>query len=157
MNEINRTCWGTGDTCIPAVVLAGGKCKPELTSAAGVMNKALVSLAGKPMLSYVLQALSDSNRISDKILVGGPELDSVADGIRRVDDTNDFLGNIKAGAEASGTSGKLLIITSDIPMLKASMIDDFIERTQKTDADFYYPIITKQDNAIRINKPRKKR
>lgn len=135
---------------IPVVVLAGGKCKPELQAAADVTNKALVALKGQPMLAYVLKALSEAKLVSGVVVVGGPELDDCTRGIRRIDDTGDFFGNIKAGIVASETQGNVLIVTSDIPLLKGEMVDDFIQNAVKEKADLCYPIIPKEANEARF-------
>ncbi|MEI6457286.1 MAG: hypothetical protein WCO93_13425, partial [bacterium] len=39
---------------------------------------------------------------------------------------------------------KLLVISSDVPLIKGEMIEDFFLRCSKQSADFYYPIVRKE-------------
>jgi 2-phospho-L-lactate guanylyltransferase (CobY/MobA/RfbA family) len=88
--------------------------------------------------------------IATFVVVGDSQLDPAIDGISRIEETDSFLGNIKAGILAVGGKGKVLIVTSDIPLLKAEMVDDFIEKALATGADLCYPIISKEDNDARF-------
>ena len=42
---------------LPAIVLAGGKTRPEFAAEAGVERRALAAIHGRTMVSYVLRAL----------------------------------------------------------------------------------------------------
>src|SRR5688572_24270244 len=82
---------------IPAVVLAGGKAKPELAAATGQANRALVVVNGKPLLHHVVDALHASEAVGEIVVVG-----DVPDGAdyARLPDQGDFVANVTKGVEA---------------------------------------------------------
>ena len=40
--------------------MAGGRAKPEIVEATGLTNRALIPVKGRPMLSYVVEALREA-------------------------------------------------------------------------------------------------
>jgi len=57
-----------------------------------------------------------------------------------------MLENIRRGIAALNTKGKILIVTSDIPLISPAAISDFIQRCKEREADIYYPIICRDVN-----------
>jgi len=49
--------------------------------------------------------------------------------------------NIRLGLEALDAQGPVLVASSDIPLLTAEAVDDFVARAEKLDVDLAYPII----------------
>lgn len=137
---------------VPAVILAGGKSKPELTAVTGIDNKAMTLLNGKPMIAYILEALEGTKCISEKVVIGEDTLDPILTDLKRLSSSDNFLENIKTGINAVGASGKVLLVSSDIPLIKSRMIDEFVEKSIKLDADFCYPVIPKEDNEAKFPK-----
>ncbi len=135
---------------VPALVLAGAACKEAMKAASGADFKALVPVAGRPILSYVLDALSRARLVSQVAVIGGPELDPIRGSARRIEGTGSLLGNIKAGILGLGGRGRFLLCASDMPFLQPHMVDDFIEHALEINADLCYPIIPKAANEARF-------
>lgn len=131
---------------IDTIVLAGGKLNDPVADGSPAV-KALIKLGGRPMLDYVLEALSQSDKVG-KIVVLSPEPPGNGDWSKKIDKliiTDDIItANITKGIEFLGKEGLFLLISSDIPFLTAAAIDDFLEKTDRIDAELYYPIIPKE-------------
>jgi len=135
---------------INAIVLAGRKKDGILEKEFDVPTKALIPFNGKPMISYVIDAIKGTPNIG-KIIAIGPEnalspLFSSDDRIEILDDRGGILENIEAGITYLKPKEEdfILIITSDIPLVTSEMINYFINVSLKYDADFFYPILKKE-------------
>lgn len=123
---------------IPAIVLAGGKAKPDMIVAFGQENRALVSLRGRTMLDHVIDALQGAECISS-IVVTGNVPDSSR--YRAVPDQGGFVENIFTGLEQVENASRVLICTSDIPFITAEVVEDFCINGNALLADMVYPIV----------------
>lgn len=116
-------------TCL---VLAGQRPGVDpLANHFGLRLKALVPLAGEPMLTRVVRTLRGSRHIGAIIILaqdigalraavdagGGATLVASADGIS---------ASIKSQVEALGFASPILVTTADHPLLTAEMIDQFL-------------------------------
>ena len=131
-----------------AIILAGKKKNGILEEKFGVSTKALIPINGKPMITYVIDAVSNTPGIRNIVIVGPEDALSpvVKSGnIKIVPDKGGILENIEEGIRhlSLKDSELVLIITSDIPLVKSEMISYFIEKALKYDVDFYYPILRK--------------
>lgn len=134
---------------VHAVVLAGGTKEDEWARRHGVNNKAFLPINDLPMIAYVVAALQECPRI-DQIIVVGPvdALSSLlpADGrIRFLPEQGDIVDNVLAAVEELPRNHKVLVCTSDIPMLTPEALSSLIDAVDERDADFYYPIINRID------------
>jgi NDP-sugar pyrophosphorylase family protein len=109
--------------------------------------KALIPIAGKPMIAHVVDALAGSRYVAH---VGVVDLDpswdvSFSVPAEYVPGTGDLLGNVEAGlyhvVERYPALDGVVLCTSDVPTLTAAIIDAFIEACFETDHDLYYPIV----------------
>ena len=127
---------------IPAVVLAGGKAKPELAEAMGHDQRALFVYKGETLLSRVTGALEASGLISEITVIGNVPGDPR---YKSLPDTNDLVMNVFAGAETYRSSPSLLMITSDLPFIDGASVRKFVEaaeeRANATDAAVVYPFV----------------
>lgn len=109
-------------------------------------NKALHQIHGKMMAEYVIDAVRSSKNI-DKIALVGSESELQEPFSEKVDliieSEGTMIENILVGVRHLGYCNHLLICTSDIPFITSEAIDDFIERSRETQADFCYPIVEK--------------
>ncbi len=132
-----------------ALVLAGRTDTDSLRSFTDASSKALVDINGKPMIHYVLTALRQSGRIG-RIVVVGPTQElrnSVAEHqAELLDDGSSIIENIKIGARRLPADERMLIATSDIPLLTAPVVDAFLGLCDARQADLYYPIVEKSVN-----------
>ena len=135
------------DTRIPAVVLAGAPAEPELEAKYGVKNRAETPLLGKKMIQYVLDALRESPHVGSICVVGDVQCEG-ADKI--IPSAGNLIDNLIAGVKASDSGGRVLMVTSDIPMLTSAAVEDFLERCSGVEAEFCYAIISKAANEARF-------
>ncbi|NMA95005.1 MAG: NTP transferase domain-containing protein [Clostridiales bacterium] len=120
-----------------AIVLAGGN------------SKAFLLINGKPMVEYVIDALCDAKYIGNIIAVG--EVDKLKPLLGRrvtryIQGGDTLIESVKRGIKPLNGLGHVLIITSDIPMIKAHIIDDFIESCMEKPLDIHYPIVERRVN-----------
>lgn len=127
---------------VPAVVLAGGKAKPEIEAATGQTNRALIPVNGVTMLSRVVRALRESASV-DSITVVGDVPDS-SDYVR-LPDGGGFVENVFAGVDSRAGAGHVLVSTSDVPFLTSESVDDLVRRGIALEADVVYPIVPVAD------------
>jgi hypothetical protein len=125
-------------SAIPAVVLAGGQAKPEIVAATGQTNRALIPIDGRPVISYVIEALRQAESIGEAIVVGDLPPDP---SYTSLPDTQDFAGNLFSGLEQAGGSDYTLISTVDIPFITGDVVEDFVTHARATGADIIYPIV----------------
>lgn len=111
--------------------------------------KALIPIAGKPMIAYVVDALAKSPFIRHIVIVA---LDPAADAqipvpVTYVPDAGGLLSNIEAGVEYAATHypglDAVLLSSSDVPTITPAIVDDFIEACLRSDHDLYYSIVAK--------------
>ncbi len=131
-----------------AVVLAGGGKPDPLTESEGVSNKAFIDLHGRPLLEYVLAGLKQAPSV-DKIVVVGPEDDllklrGAGEEFHLVAETGAMLDNLAAGFAALDRERLCLIVTGDIPLLSAAVVEKFLCLCEPHDHEFYYPVLSRE-------------
>jgi GTP:adenosylcobinamide-phosphate guanylyltransferase len=135
-----------------AIVTAGGTPQPEdlLYPFTQGKPKALLDICGKPMIQWVLDALSAAETI-DRVVVNGLPEDSGATCSKIaafIPDQGEMLDNIRAGAnkilELNPAARHVLIVSSDIPAITAESVDWVVKTVMQTDYDVYYNVITRQ-------------
>lgn len=132
---------------INAVVLSGSLNNGPLRECSPVDYEALIPVGAKVMVEYVVEALLNSRHI-DRIMVVGPQKE-LALVLRdaRVTVTamaGGIMENIEAGLKLLPGAKRVLLVTSDVPLLTPGAADDFIELCGDMSGDIYYPIIPKE-------------
>lgn len=140
-----------------AVILAGGENSSELKKIAPYDNEALIIIGNYPMVYYVYHALRNSPHVG-KIVISGP-----TEALRNIFAREENLYFVDKGENAVaslakavkllqeiGSSSCLLVTPTDIPFITVEAIEDFIERCEQEEADFFYPLITKEVNELRF-------
>jgi GTP:adenosylcobinamide-phosphate guanylyltransferase len=135
-----------------AIITAGGTPteKEPLHQYTRGLPKALLQIAGKSMLQWVLDALNGSDGVSGIVLVGLPQTTEVQcrHPITFLPDYGGIISNIQAGVDEilriDSAAEKALIVSSDIPAIKTAMVDWMIKMVEETDADIFYNVITRQ-------------
>ena len=133
-----------------AVVLAGAPNSGKLKEASSENYEALILLAGKPLVGWVVDALAESPFVEEIIVVGPKKELAAALGedwppkgkVVQAGDT--LLDNLKLGGEAAA-SERLLLVTADLPLLRPEIVDEFLTRAGETGASLCYPIVSKED------------
>ena len=134
-----------------AIVTAGGIPQPEdpLYRYSNGDAKALIDVAGKPMVQWVLDALSDAKRVDNVIVIGLSPKSGVTCKKPLYFRSNQgrMLANIVAGVNKSLELNKknkyVLVASADIPALKAEMVDWLVETCMETQDDLYYGVCPK--------------
>jgi len=135
-----------------AIVAAGGIPLPEepLYTYTNGDFKALVDVAGKPMIQWVLDALGDAKLVDNVIVIGlSPKSEiTCKKPMHFISNQGRMLANIVAGVEKSveidPKSEYVLVVSSDIPGINAEMVDWLIETCMETKEDMYYGVIPRE-------------
>ena len=136
-----------------AVVLAGGIPRPDepLYADSNGQAKALIDVAGKPMVQWVLDALGAAKSVERIVVIG---LSAKANlpckkPITYMSNQGRLLENLKAGTarvlELNPKAKLVLFASSDIPALTGEMVDWLIKTCSETDDDIYYNVIRRED------------
>jgi GTP:adenosylcobinamide-phosphate guanylyltransferase len=135
-----------------AIVLAGGIPQPKdpLYTYSNGDSKALIDVAGKPMVQWVLDALGDSKEVRNVIVIGLSSKSGVTckKPLHFLSNQGRMLSNVVAGVnksiELDKKSKYVLVVSSDIPALKPEMVDWLIETCRETKDDLYYGVCTRE-------------
>ncbi|KAA3644603.1 MAG: hypothetical protein DWQ07_14395 [Chloroflexi bacterium] len=134
-----------------AIVTAGGIPEPEepLYEFSQGASKALIEIAGKTMIQWVLDALSGSKHIENVVIVGLDESSGVTceKPLAFTPNHGGMLDNIQAGTrkalEVQPDAKYVLMVSSDIPSITPEIVDWTIERALETEEDIYYNVVTR--------------
>ena len=135
-----------------AIVIAGGIPLPEdpLYAHTQGRSKALLDVAGKPMIEWVLDALSGSTKVERVVIVGMTAKAPVkcSKPTYYLQSEGRILDNIVSGAkkiaELDPQAEYALLVSSDIPGITTEMVDWLIAQTEETPADIYYGVVPRE-------------
>jgi len=135
-----------------AFVAAGGIPQPEepLYPYSKGKSKALLDMAGKPMIQWVLDALSEAKKVDNVIIIGLPEDSPITckKDLFFVPNQGRMLDNIETGInkilEVNPGAEYVLSVSSDIPGITGEMIDWLIDASMQTQHDMYYGIVKRE-------------
>ena len=135
-----------------AIVTAGGIPLPEepLYPATVGQPKATVDVAGKPMVQWVLDALSEASTVENVIIVGLTEKSGLkcSKKMSFVSNQGKMVENLQAGArkvkEINPQAKHVLMVSSDIPGITGEMVDWVVNTDMQTDLDVYYHLIQRE-------------
>ncbi len=148
---------------VAAVVTAGwspGEDDPLAEYTQG-KPKALIPIAGKPMVVHVVDALAGSRYVQRIIVVA---LDPAAEvqflvPIEHVPDAGGILANAEAGLQHALAHypdlDAVLLSSSDLPTITPAIVDTFIEECLRTDHDLYYSIVERSVMEARFPESRR--
>ena len=131
-----------------AIVIAGGIPQPQdpLYTYSHGDSKALIDVAGKPMVQWVLDALSDAKTVDNVIIIGLSPKNELAcqKPVHYISNQGRMLANIVAGVnkalELNKKTQYVLIVSSDIPAVKAEHVDWLVNTCMETKDDLYYGV-----------------
>ena len=133
-------------TGFTAVILAADRNPDDpLVTSAGVCCKALVEIDGTPMLQRVIAALQDAASIDD-ILLSGPERDCLETNaylkqaldsghIHWIKPENSPSTSAYHSMQQVSPASPVLITTADHPLLRADIVDHFLDEARRSGAD----------------------
>jgi GTP:adenosylcobinamide-phosphate guanylyltransferase len=134
------------------ILTAGGIPKPKeaLYTFTKGGYKALLDIAGKPMIQWVLDALSGSKNVDHIIIVGLPDMANLSctKPVHLVANRGSMLDNIFAGIEVirgyDPEPDAAIVVSSDVPAITSEMVDWLAETVAESDHNFFYNVITRQ-------------
>ncbi len=137
---------------IDCIVLAGGVPQEEdlLYEYTQGRPKALIDVAGKPLVQWVLDALDAAPSVRNIIFVGLAREHGITSPkiSHYVPDQGSMLKNILAGIdqvlEIDPATQQVLISSSDIPMLNGAMVETFLAQCADPAVDIYHSIVPRE-------------
>jgi 2-phospho-L-lactate guanylyltransferase (CobY/MobA/RfbA family) len=135
---------------LDVIILAGARNEGPLKEVSASDHEALIKIADLPMVEYVIKAAKQAKN-TGRIIVVGPK-DEIEKSIQEkvdifIEAGNTMQDNILRAMEILEESEYILLMTSDIPLITAEVIDEYIATCiGDSRADLYYPIIPKQTN-----------
>ena len=114
------------------VILAGGKADPETREKAGVNFRSELPWQGSTLVDHVYNV---AREFAEPIVVGGPQ----REGWRQAPGGDSFVESMSIGASLV-TDSHFLLITADLPFLKAESLHAFLSNCDP-EAGWNYPII----------------
>ncbi|SHI64518.1 nucleotidyltransferase family protein [Desulfofundulus thermosubterraneus] len=141
---------------VDAVVLAGSPNNGPLKECSPVPYEALIPIGSKAMVQYVVEALALARGV-DRIVVVGPREELANhlkdDRVKVVPAGSSLLENVQRGLKELAGTRRVLLVSSDIPLITPRAIEDFLELCQDQEADLYYPIVPKEAVDSRFANP----
>jgi GTP:adenosylcobinamide-phosphate guanylyltransferase len=136
---------------LDAIVTAGGITQTDepLYPMIGSGKKAMLEIHGKPMVQWVLDAISASQRIHRVVVVGLPPDTPLISRqpLKLIDDQGDAVENTRAAVayllKDSDVQEKVLLVSADIPAISTEMLDWMVDRVEESDHDLYYNVISR--------------
>lgn len=133
------------ETGIPAIVLAGGPSKPDAMAQGWPAYRALAPLCGRPILSYVLDALRAAEGVGEIAVVGPDEARPVIGDATLLPIGDTMWDNVATGLRHV-PEGPALLCGADVPLLTPAAVEHVLTGGHALDVDFVYPIIRREDN-----------
>ncbi|ADL11633.1 NTP transferase domain-containing protein [Acetohalobium arabaticum] len=135
-----------------AVLLAGAESGDLMPEKSRIDYEAFIEINGKAMISYVLEALNNAEKVNQIIVVGPKskeEFLTVKGADLIVDAKDSIVENIRLGLQILNkefnSSQLVLLTTSDIPLVTSEAIDSFItDCEQEGEYSGYYPVIPEE-------------
>ncbi|WKZ37576.1 MAG: NTP transferase domain-containing protein [Anaerolineales bacterium] len=135
-----------------AIVTAGGIPQPgdPLYAYSNGDSKALIDVAGKPMVQWILDALGDANLVDQVIVIGLTPKSGLTckKPLHYISNQGRMLANIVAGVnkslELKPKGEYVLVASSDTPALKSDMVDWLVKTTMQTKDDLYYGVCPRE-------------
>ena len=132
-----------------AVILAGGAMPAALQDATTETERALIPVAGKPLLEYVLQSLATVSPVTRIICVTTPGARAILPA--KIGDTeivglpsgDKLTHNLFAGARAA-TSDRILIVTGDGPLATGRTWMQFLDGASVNALEAAYAVVREE-------------
>lgn len=114
--------------------------------------KAMLDIAGKPMIQWVLDALSKAPSVNRVAVAGLPMITALdcEKPLIMLPETGDVIEAVRAGVveltEKDASTNKVLVISADLPAITAEMVEWMAARVEACDHEMYGFVIDR--NAI---------
>ncbi|MHB8172418.1 MAG: nucleotidyltransferase family protein [Thermincolia bacterium] len=133
---------------VDAVILAGSLNDGPLKNCSHADYEALIKIGDRPMVDYVIEAVAQSPSVNQMVLVGAEEIYRQTNGrtVLHALPGDNPVASVLNGVKALSGDKRILLATADIPLITSEAIEDFIQACAGTQADFYYPIVSRTIN-----------
>ncbi|MBX3003358.1 MAG: nucleotidyltransferase family protein [Anaerolineales bacterium] len=137
---------------VDALLSAGGIPQPgeSLYEFSQGRSKALIEIAGKPMVQWILDALSQAQHIGNVVIVGLSEADGLTceKPLSYVPNQGEMLPNIRAGArkivELNPEASYCVLVPSDTPAISGAMVDWVLGQLRVPEDEMLYNVVTRE-------------
>ena len=137
---------------IDCILMAGGVPQEEdlLYEYTQGQPKALLDMAGKPMVQWVLDALNNAPSVRDIVVVGPVDTAALASPkvAHYLPDQGSMLKNILGGIDwvlaRNPETRQVLISSSDIPLLTGAMVERLLAQCADPEVDIYHTIVLRE-------------
>lgn len=137
---------------VTTIVLAGGPHDEVAAHTPGAPNKAFIDIGGVTLVERTLRALRCAPSVG-KIIVVAPPQTHGSDALALADecrtDGERIRDSLRSGLRDLDPNADVLVSTSDLPVLTAESIDDFVERALQANADLTYGCLEKRTHMAR--------
>jgi GTP:adenosylcobinamide-phosphate guanylyltransferase len=112
--------------------------------------KAMLEIGGKPMVQWVLDALSSAHKVENVVLIGITSESGLtcAKPItflpNKISMIENILGGINKVIEINPSASRILLVSSDIPGITSEMVDWEVETASGPDVDLCYNVIKRE-------------
>ena len=135
-----------------AIITAGGIPQPgdPLYAYSNGNSKALIDIAGKPMIQWILDALGNSKKVDNVIVIGLTSKSGLTckKPMHYISNQGRMLANIVVGVnksiELNRKTEYVLLVSSDIPSINGEMVDWLLNTTMQTKDDLYYGVCPRE-------------
>jgi CTP:molybdopterin cytidylyltransferase MocA len=134
-----------------AIVLAGGKSLDDpLAELTKGELKSMLKIAGKPMVQWVLDAISGSKLIDTVVMIGIEDASSLSCSkpMLPMPDAGSLIENIQQASSKLAAlhpqETHVVSFSADIPAITADIIDHLVSIYQKGEYDVYYGVVNRQ-------------
>ena len=113
-------------------------------------QKALIPIAGKPMIVHVVEALAASRHVKHIVVVAlAPDVGvEFPVPVEYLPDAGGLFANTEAGLEYARTHypglDAVFLSSSDVPTITPQIVDGFIDECFSSDHDLYYPVVERK-------------
>jgi GTP:adenosylcobinamide-phosphate guanylyltransferase len=136
-----------------AVVLAGGARDAVAERDPAAPNKAFVEIAGRALVARTIDALRSTERVGRIIAVAPAEAanHSALEGADETRPSGARIGDsLRVGLAGLAPDVTVLVAASDLPILTAAAIDDFLDRAERANADVVYACVARATHVARF-------
>lgn len=123
-----------------ALILAGGPAPPDLCTATGCPDRALIPLLDVPMVARVLSALHATPGMEKIAVVGSAETLAAVSGVVPVAAHGRMVDNLQRGL-ATTSSDSVIVCTCDIPLVTGATFEAFVQLATARHLELAYPIV----------------
>jgi len=134
-----------------AIILAGGKSTDDpLSALTNGGPKSMLPIAGKPMVQWVLDAISESKSIGTVVVAGieDASLLKCKKPLICLPDEGSLIGNIQQASkkldELHPEETHVISLSADIPAVTTQIIEHLLSIYEKCEVDIYYGVVQRQ-------------